>query len=246
MSSMNFFLVVLLLAPKLLLGAIHSPHIFLFPSKQDRLLPAYDKNCDAVKISPAPYFSCCDPVPKRIHQIWFGPPKPENKFWGYYAHVNGYEYRLWTEDEDFSEVASKDHAELIRFFIRIKNYCSASDVLRYEVIRKYGGIYVDCDFPVPHKDLQDIIPMQGVTLMVESHARNVGNGIGIFVANGFIAAPAEHPLLNHVSKEIVRVVKEWHRVNKNYNSMYCTGPFLLNKALSGCFNVLPLKYIHEW
>lgn len=75
---------------------------------------------------------------KKIHQIWYEGDLPED----YLAHMEtvkarnpDWEYRLWTK-ADISEDS------ITHKFDKIIEKC---DVFRIELLKKHGGIYLDCD-----------------------------------------------------------------------------------------------------
>jgi mannosyltransferase OCH1-like enzyme len=82
-------------------------------------------------------------IPKIIHQIWLGgePPKHYKKFISRLKKMHpDWEYRLWKDDEiDFP----LENREL---FDQATNLGQKSDILRCEILKKYGGIYLDLDF----------------------------------------------------------------------------------------------------
>lgn len=83
-------------------------------------------------------------IPKIIHRIWLtsGNPLPDEyvsygETWR--NHHPGWEMKLWTE-QNLPEMI---HSEL---FAKCTNFGQKSDILRYELLHRYGGIYVDTDF----------------------------------------------------------------------------------------------------
>lgn len=83
-------------------------------------------------------------IPKIIHQIWLGSPLPE-EFEPYQQtwkqmHPD-WEYKLWT-DQDVQKM-NLDNQDLYDAAI---NYGQKSDILRYELLYRYGGVYVDVDY----------------------------------------------------------------------------------------------------
>lgn len=84
-------------------------------------------------------------IPKIIHQIWIGPrPFPEEfkKYQGsWIKHHPDWKYKLWA-NEDIPHFAFKNKD----LFEREKNYSAKSDIWRYEILERYGGVYVDTDF----------------------------------------------------------------------------------------------------
>jgi mannosyltransferase OCH1-like enzyme len=224
------------------------------------LLPDYDSNCDHLKSFPTPVipselsvseFLDRD-VPKIIHQIWFGDPskKPElTKGWESYTS-QGWQYRLWTE-KDLDEAAtfvSKRNLDLIKTLISKKNWWAASDILRYELIRHMGGIYIDCDFHAPtfaNKSIpiEAVFRMKGVTFVTEHHGRNIGSNSALFVMNGILVAPPNHPIFSHACETIEENINAWKGAKKDVNAMYSTGPFFLNRIINGPIQLLTIQYI---
>ena len=99
-----------------------------------------------------------DELPKLIHMIWIGSPLPYHKF---AASINSYinlnpEYKLylWLDHPD-SVHSNHDNIvvrDLTKEYWRTEdmikkssNFAMKSDVMRLEILWKYGGIYVDID-----------------------------------------------------------------------------------------------------
>lgn len=75
---------------------------------------------------------------KRIHQIWLeGAPKEE--YLQYIESVKrfnpSWEYCLWTE-----ETLPKDFV-----YRQVKRSIGRADIARFEVVERFGGVYLDCD-----------------------------------------------------------------------------------------------------
>lgn len=82
-------------------------------------------------------------IPRIIHQIWLGSPLPE-EYKQYQRAVQllhpDWIYILWTDQE----------AKLFPFvnkeiFEKEPNYGSKSDIWRYEILWRFGGVYLDID-----------------------------------------------------------------------------------------------------
>ena len=83
-------------------------------------------------------------IPKKIHQVWLGgdlPDKYKRLTESWIKYHPDWEYKLWT-DSDAAEL------ELINreAFDSMKNLGMKSDLLRVEILNKFGGLYVDVDF----------------------------------------------------------------------------------------------------
>lgn len=100
-------------------------------------------------------------IPRILHQFWVGPPMPSayREFAAGWRRLHpAWDYRLWTEDElpplrnralyDAASELWPDAVNLQRQF--------RSDVLRYELLEQFGGVWVDTDFE-PRKPLDGLL-----------------------------------------------------------------------------------------
>lgn len=84
-------------------------------------------------------------IPKKIHYIWLGGNKKPDNFemvfnsWKTYA--TEFEIIEWTE----SNIIEFDLPEYYHNCIKLKKWAFASDALRFLILEKYGGIYLDID-----------------------------------------------------------------------------------------------------
>lgn len=82
-------------------------------------------------------------IPKVVHVIWLGSPLPEKyaEWLATWQGRDGWEYRLWTDKEAAElEMVNRE------IFESSRSYGEKSDILRYEILYQYGGLYVDTDF----------------------------------------------------------------------------------------------------
>jgi mannosyltransferase OCH1-like enzyme len=85
-------------------------------------------------------------IPKIIHQIWLGSPVPEafvdlQQSWIEHHLGRDWLYKLWT-DEDVAQMQLYNQ----EFYDASDNYGVKSDILRWEVLCAFGGVYVDMDY----------------------------------------------------------------------------------------------------
>ncbi len=82
-------------------------------------------------------------IPRTIHRVWLGEePMPDEyrRFGETFArHHPSWEYRLWTE----KDIPALDIGEDER--TRSRSHSEMSDLVRYEVLARFGGVYVDTD-----------------------------------------------------------------------------------------------------
>lgn len=82
-------------------------------------------------------------IPKIIHQIWIGPNKRPDVWMDTvrdFCIKYDFEYMLWDEERIYKlEMTNRT------FYDDMSSYNGKSDILRYEILYKYGGVYVDAD-----------------------------------------------------------------------------------------------------
>ena len=140
-------------------------------------------------------------IPKIIHQIWLGSPLPEEfralqQSWVEYHTNRGWMYKLWT-DEDVAQLQLYNQ----QFYDATDNYGVKSDILRWELLYNYGGVYIDTDYECLrsldelHYTYDFYTALQPLdTLFVQLGAALVGSRPG-------------HPILQHC---IETIKYDWH------------------------------------
>lgn len=133
-------------------------------------------------------------IPKKIHQIWLGSEFPEKyRFWAdTWKRLNpDYEYKLWT-DKDVPGL----HLPNEELYNSISNYGIRSDILRYHILNKFGGIYADTDFEClkPFSDLERFNFFIGA-----------GYPSKVELYPGLIGCIPDHPIMRKVVEEVDKV-----------------------------------------
>lgn len=152
-------------------------------------------------------------IPKIIHQIWLGGQLPQRfkHFCETWSAVHpDWEYRLWT-DKDVDEFG----LECVDVYNKATNYGMKADILRCEILKRYGGVYVDTDFGAI-KRLDPFI-----------YANDFFAGLPDqkSVMNALIACAPNHPVMN----SMIESIKSLKNPGKDIFSE--TGPLLLTKKI---------------
>lgn len=127
-------------------------------------------------------------IPKTFHRIWLGPdplPAAFERFGeSWTQHHPGWEMRLWTE-RDLSEL------RVPKAYEGARHDSERSNILRYEVLRAFGGVYLDTDFEC----LKPIDPLlEGLDFFVgQSAPGRIGSAI--------IGAVPTHPIMEQAVRE---------------------------------------------
>jgi len=134
-------------------------------------------------------------IPKMIHQIWIGSPLPEAfqdlcNSWKLYHNSRGWLYKLWTDDDvDLLDLYNRC------FFEETKKPGIRSDLMRYEIVYKFGGFYLDTDFECL-QPLDDLCGYDFVTALQPLDAYIVQLGLA------FYGSRPGHPILEHCIKTV--------------------------------------------
>jgi FkbM family methyltransferase len=152
-------------------------------------------------------------IPKHLHFIWVGSDAPpatlDRSRESWLRHHPGWEVTLW-RDTDLTWLRNK------MLFDRASSNAQKADIARYEILNRYGGIYVDAD-------MECLKPIDTLCADLEFFAGREPSGS---TAIGLIGARPEHPLL----REIIDRLPWSCLLNRSINSQ--TGPGLFDRVIS--------------
>jgi len=153
-------------------------------------------------------------IPRKIHQIWLGGEMPDRfkKWCDTWREFNpDYEYKLWT-DKDIDHIYI-EHRDI---FNKARNLGQKSDILRYEILRQQGGIYVDTDFECL-KSFDDLLFLDFFTgITTDADAQ-------LYI--GIIGCVPNHPIMNICATSI-----KPYAGNDGNGVMNATGPFYFTRC----------------
>lgn len=178
---------------------------------------------------------CSNKIPKIIHQIWIGNEVPEDVIFLSNKIKNlhkDWEYNLWTEKNiDFLD--EKD----LKKINKIKNLGARSDVLRYFILEKFGGLYLDCDF-VPVKNFSDLL----INNSFIAGVCNPDDNSLPLIANGLIACQKNHILLKLILKDIYKNLDNMIEVKTQDEIFKFSGPEFFTKKI---FNFIKTNNVSD-
>ncbi len=132
-------------------------------------------------------------IPKKIHAIWFsGEPLPDLyrrclDSWKRYAP--DFEIRIW----DLNSY-HPDHCLFFDQAISDKNWAFASDYARADILRRYGGVYMDLDVEML-RPIDDLLYNDAYMSFESMDRIECGSGMG---------AVPEHPILQEICESYER------------------------------------------
>lgn len=155
-------------------------------------------------------------IPKIIHQIWIGSPLPDKfkvmvQSWKD-LHLD-WEYYLWTDEaiKDFPFV-NRDK------FMQAPNWGAKADILRYEILEKMGGVYIDIDY-------ECLKPLDQLHYKYQFYTCDLN---GECLTNALIGSIPHHPIL----KSCVENLKNKNVNTKNYEEIMAqVGPAYFTKQV---------------
>ena len=134
-------------------------------------------------------------IPNVIHRVWLGPEPMPEAYRGYgeswRGHHPGWEMRLWTD----TQVAELDCAEAVPACAHIGQ---ASDLVRLEILSRYGGVYVDADVEC----LRALDPLIAEVELFAAYESSAGRVVGTAV----VGARPRHPAIDQALEEGCRRV----------------------------------------
>jgi inositol phosphorylceramide mannosyltransferase catalytic subunit len=156
-------------------------------------------------------------IPKVIHRIWLGDAEmPETyvrfgETWR--RHHPDWEMRLWTTDRLPALTCPGG-------FERCRNFGEASDVLRYEILSRDGGVYVDTDVEC----LRSLEPLIGDATAFAAYARP-----GL-IGSAVVGSVPGHPAIAKALAVVCAGAGSGRQVE-------ATGPVALTRVLEGAEGV---------
>jgi mannosyltransferase OCH1-like enzyme len=152
-------------------------------------------------------------IPRLLHQIWIGdrePPRALMNEWKERAFTSpGGEYVLWSENS---------RKWTLQYLIdQVSELSGKADIMRYEILLAYGGIYIDADTRLL-KPLDDRFLEPRVWACYESESRRPG-----LVANGHLGSLPGESLWDDLIKALP------YRAVKGRHAWQATGPGFLTE-----------------
>ncbi len=124
----------------------------------------------------------------------------------------GFEFRTWTDADDYSWLRNKV------LFDQAKTWTSRSDVLRFEILARYGGIYVDVD----------VEPLRSFGSLCE-HAAFAGREDQRSICGAVMGAEAGHPAV----QALVEALPGWTSGRVGAEPQTWAGPAFLTSQWDG-------------
>jgi mannosyltransferase OCH1-like enzyme len=152
-------------------------------------------------------------IPRVFHQIWLGDkPMPDQfKRWvdGWLSMNAGWDMQWWT-DRRLPDLVNRDE------FDSAEKMAAKSDILRYEILAKHGGIYIDSDFE----------PLRPIEPILKGVASFQADELDDRPCNAILGCVAGDPFYTAVLKAIP------DSIQRGGDIVATTGPGLLKRVIA--------------
>ena len=177
-------------------------------------------------------------VPKKIHQVWIGSdfPKKYQKWADSWKIKNpDFEYYLWDEKEILKLGLDAEEE-----YKSTNNFGVKSDIARYEILNRFGGVYVDTDFECLKPLDPKFLTYDFVGSQLFSYEPQISNGI-IFATKN-----------NIILKTLISNLRENKNIRTGLDVLSYSGAIYLSNIIKELKNniynlvLLPSQYFFPW
>ncbi len=170
-------------------------------------------------------------IPHKIHLIWLGTPIPDfsRKMVESWKKTHpDWEVKLWT-DADLPSFGLKNRAA----YEKSNNWGEKSDIFRYEILYRYGGLYADA------ADFECLRRFDELHATCDFYT-GIAYGRWPMVYNGLIGCRPHHPIM----KRCVNSIKVGNGDQSRWRIVNATGPYFLTKCFMRSLADTTLKKRH--
>ena len=162
------------------------------------------------------------PIPKILHQIWIGPKPPPIDLMNSWKHKNPHlEYIFWNEQEiKRRNITFKCQKQISA----IKEINGAADIIRWEILQNYGGIFVDADSICIEPFDDSFFQRTGFSTFENKNIRQD------LIATGTMGFIPNHPLVTDIVESIAK--GQHDESIEKYRAWVSVGPALLTNFLN--------------
>ena len=159
-------------------------------------------------------------IPKIFHRVWLGKdsvPLEYERYWERWQLLHpDWEFREW-RDDSIKELSLHSTIE------KIEINAVKADIARYEILYKYGGIYLDCDMDC-YQPIDSLICEDDDFIVC-----NQINDFKCLCSIGFFASSSCHPILERAVKELAETDLS---LMNNSSPAEITGPYFFRRVIN--------------
>lgn len=163
-------------------------------------------------------------IPKIFHQIWLGKRLPRNlsnsrtdnfyRKWhnSWLIHNPDWKFVVWNDDriKEFTD----DDPEFLNLLNACQSFSEKSDLLRFKILEKYGGVYIDTDFECL-KSIDPLLKDKDFVICKENSRKLCG---------AFVASTPHHSYLR-------KIISKYHTRPNYLPADWKYGPWFITNIL---------------
>lgn len=178
-------------------------------------------------------------IPKIIHQTWKNSIVPEHWKSSHegWESLEGFEYRLWT-DEDNRELIATKYPWFLEKFDSYKYPIQRADAIRYFILYEYGGVYVDLDIAPKLKQFSKLFDFYEDDHVVLAKVQNNNDRGDQILTNAFMMSRAKEDYWKYVWSFLEKPFQKhkWKRFvsdrTYHFEVLFTTGPGIISDSAS--------------
>jgi mannosyltransferase OCH1-like enzyme len=162
-------------------------------------------------------------IPRLIHQTarTADLPPREQKYVAILRDLHpGWTYKLWTDQDNLAFVKS-EFADFLDIFTGLPKNIMRADVIRYLLMYKLGGLYLDTDYemlkPFDYTDHECVLPLENADELLPDGR----------IANSLFASAPGHPFF----KAVIDELRAHPPLGANSDVLTSTGPHFISRVL---------------
>jgi len=192
-------------------------------------------------------------IPKIIHQVWEGRQNPLSDFYTQLSgtwkeHHPAWQYKFW--DGDRMDAFVREHfPDFAGTYFGYRYPVQRWDTIRYLILFKIGGMYVDFDYECL-ESFDDLITENGTCFFAmepDEHRRALGKTLCF--NNALMATSPGHPFFKHIIEHLTSTPFSYSG-NKVHDVLTSTGPLMLSNLYENYkgtdVRILPADQVSPW
>jgi len=179
-------------------------------------------------------------VSKIIHQTWKTTDVPERwkrseREWRAYCEAYGWEYKLWTDDDNRALI-QEHYPWFVRQFDAYKYNIMRADAVRYFILHRHGGVYVDLDIAPKAERFHTLFQLYEESDVTLGMTKSGNNLAGLNYTNCLMMSSPKSPFWPLVWEYLVNPFRNggaWKRVpamTHYFHVLMGTGPPMVSAA----------------
>ncbi len=190
-------------------------------------------------------------TPKIIHQIWSGIEEPLPKHFEILGETwkenhPSWEYILWDNDR-MNMFIQKFYPQYWNKYNGFKYNIQRWDAIRYLILDKMGGMYVDFDSE-SLKSMEPLIKDNTCCFSIEPAEHFVAHNLPLLINNAIMLSMPEHPFMKIIIKKVFEKYPDKQFRHRNLEILETTGPLMLTHLYEEYDSkelvyLMPAKYV---